>query len=131
VRSIDREHAMVLCRQFALGMLVLSVTCLVANLTSFRIAPGEAVADRLADHLIGRLSAIGYLAQLGTGLWLSMSLLFDIVRGRKAAAVLWVASLCLYLAPLPSLTADLALAPALLVLAACLGLLGHKLLETP
>lgn len=45
-------------------------------------SPGEAIADRLADHLIGRLSAVGYFAQLGTGLWLAVTLIFDIGSGR-------------------------------------------------
>ena len=129
MRSIHQDDHVTPTRQFALGVLVLGVTCLLSNLASFRISPGEAIADRLADHLIGGLSAVGYFAQLFTGIWLAVPLIFDIGIGRRWAPLLWAVALCLFLAPLPSLTTDLALAPASLAGAGLLTVLGRALLE--
>ena len=127
MHTVDEESVTPL-RQFALGALVLGVTVLLSNLASFYVSPGAAIVDRLADHQIARLSAVGYFAQLGAGVWLAAALIFDLARGRRWALVLWLVALCLYLAPLPPLTADLALAPSLLVVGGAIAFLGRTLL---
>lgn len=129
MRTTDQDDVVTSTRQFAFGVLVLGITCLLSNLASFRVSPGEAIADRLADPLLGRLNAVGYFAQLGTGLWLAVTLVFDVVVGRRWALACWAVALCLFLAPLPPLTTDLALAPASLVGAALLAVLVRGLLD--
>ena len=129
MRTTDLDDVVTPTRQFAFGVLVLGLTVLLSNLASFRISPGEAIADRMADHLIGHLNAIGYFAQLGTGLWLALTLIFDVVVGRRWALACWAVALCLFLAPLPPLATDLALAPASLVGAALLTVLVRGLLD--
>jgi len=129
VRTTDLEDAVTPTRQFAFGVLVLALTCLLSNLASFRVSPGEAIADRMADPLLGRLNAVGYFAQLGAGLWLAVALIFDVPVGKRWALACWTVALCLFLAPLPPLATDLALAPASLVGAALLTVLVRGLLD--
>jgi hypothetical protein len=129
VRATEQDDLVTPTRQFAFGVLVLGITCLLSNLASFRISPGEAIADRMADPLIGHLNAVGYFAQLGAGLWLAVTLIFDIGVARRWAVAAWAVALCLFLVPLPPLTADLALAPASLVGAGLLTVLGRALLD--
>lgn len=100
---------------FGLGLLVLALTVLFSNLPSMAISPGEAILDRLADATISRLHAIGYPAQLASGLWLSFGLLFAPGRGTRLAFAVWVVAVCLFLSPLPALDADPALIPALVL----------------
>ena len=128
MRSVEEEGPTPL-RQLALGALVLGVTALLANVASFHASPGAAIADRLAVPLVARLSAVGYFAQLAAGVWLSLALILDVAAGRRWAPVVWLAAVCLYCAPLPSLTADPALIPALLAVGGAIGALGHTLLR--
>lgn len=115
-------------RAASLGALVLGATVLLSNLRSLGISPGEAILDRLAVHVIAQATTVGFFAQLATGIWLSLALLLDVRRGRRLAAVLWVVSVALYLAPLPPLAADLALGPASMTVAAAFALLARALL---
>jgi hypothetical protein len=115
---------------FVLGLLVLGLTVLFSNLPSMPIRPGEAILDRLADHTVNRLPAIGYPAQLASGLWLSFGLLFAPRHGTRLAFAVWLVAVCLFLAPVPTLGADPALVPALVVGAALLALVVRLLDRT-
>jgi hypothetical protein len=54
---------------------------------------------------------------MAIGLWLSVSLVFEVARWRRVAAFLWPFTLALYFAPVPTARQDIALAPALVVAA--------------
>jgi hypothetical protein len=116
-------------RRAALGLLVLLLTSLFSNAGSLPIVPGDAFDMRLASHLVRELGGIGYFAQLATGIWLALSLIFQPRRGTRLAFGAWLVALCLWSAPVPTLLADLALAPALLAGAALLALLTRALEE--
>ncbi|MGD0483605.1 MAG: hypothetical protein ABSB58_03010 [Gemmatimonadales bacterium] len=118
----DRGH-----RGAALGFLVLLLTSLLSNAGSLPIVPGDAFDQRLASHLVRELGGVGYFGQLGAGVWLALALIFDARRGTRFAFGAWLVALCLYSAPVPTLFADLALAPALLVAAGLLALLTRAL----
>ena len=114
-------------RRAALGLLVLALTSLFSNAGSLPIVPGDAFDQRLASALVRELAAAGYFAQLATGIWLAVALIFDARRGTRLAFGAWLLALCLYSAPVPTLFADLALAPALLTGAVLLALLTRAL----
>lgn len=129
MRATDHDDSVTPTRQLALGLVVLALTCLLSNLGSFRISPGEAIEDRLAIEAFANLSAVGYFGQLGAGVWLAVALILEFRRGARWALALWGIALCLFLSPLPGLTADLALGPSLVTIGVLLGLLGRALLE--
>jgi hypothetical protein len=118
------DHA---TRRAALGFLVLLLTALFSNAGSLPIVPGDAFDERLASHLVRELGGVGYFAQLATGVWLALSLIFQPRRGTRLAFGAWLVALCLYSAPVPTLFADLALAPALLTGAVLLAMLTRAL----
>jgi hypothetical protein len=114
-------------RRAMLGFLVLALTCLLANAGSLPIVPGDAFDERLASPLVREVGGAGYFAQLATGIWLALALIFHSRRGTRLAFGAWLVALCLYAAPVPTLFADLALAPALLTGAGLLALLTRAL----
>jgi hypothetical protein len=114
-------------RRALLGAVVLLLTCLFSNLGSLPITPGDAFDQRAAILAVRELGAVGYFAQLATGVWLALALIFDLRRGARFAFGAWLVALGLFSAPLPALGADLALAPALLTAAALLALLTRAL----
>ena len=129
MHATDRDEPVTPVRQLALGLLVLALTCLLSNLGSFRISPGAAIEERLANVALARLSTVGYFGQLGAGVWLAVALVLEFRRGARWALALWGVALCLFLSPLPGLSADLALGPSLVTLGVLLGLLGRALIE--
>ena len=110
-----------------LGVLVLALTSLLSNAGSLPIVPGDAFDQRLASHLVRELGGVGYFAQLATGVWLALALIFHARCGTRVAVGAWLVALCLYSAPVPQLFADLALTPALLTGAFLLALLARAL----
>ena len=110
-----------------LGAVVLVLTCFFSNLASLHLAPGDAFAQRAAFRLVRELGGVGYFAQMATGIWLSLALIFDLARGARFAFVAWLAALVLFCVPVPTLWADVALAPAMLLAAAFLAYLSRAL----
>jgi hypothetical protein len=123
----DHEAARRPDRRALLGALVLLLTCLFSNLGSLPIVAGDAFDQRAASHLVRELGAAGYVGQLATGVWLAVSLIFDLRRGARLAFGAWLVALCLFAVPVPTPGADLALAPALLSGAVVLALLTRAL----
>jgi hypothetical protein len=123
----DHEAARRPDRRALLGALVLLLTCLFSNLGSLPIVAGDAFDQRAASHLVRELGAVGYVGQLATGVWLAVSLIFDLRRGARLAFGAWLVALCLFAVPVPTPGADLALAPALLSGAVVLALLTRAL----
>lgn len=110
-----------------LGLGVLALTVAFSNVPELVRHP-EAVFDvPRAGAQVLRLQVLGYALQMAIGIWLSVSLILDIARWRRAAAILWPFALVLYFAPLPTARDDIALAPALFVGALLLGALGWEL----
>ena len=97
----DQEQSDVTLRA-VLGLCVLALAICCANITALPI-DSEAFTSRLADPTIRHAFTVGYVAQIGTGVWLALLLLLDIRRSLRLALVLWLAALCLFLAPVPTL----------------------------
>jgi hypothetical protein len=116
-------------RRAALGFLVLALTSLLSNAGSIPFVPGDAFDQRLAIPLVREVGGAGYFAQLAGGIWLALALIFGARRGSRLPLGAWLLALCLYSAPVPTLFADLALAPALLAGAGLLALLARALEE--
>jgi hypothetical protein len=116
-------------RRALLGAVVLLLTCLFSNVGSLPIVAGDAFDQRAASHLVRELGTAGYFGQLATGVWLAVSLIFDARHAARLAFGAWLVALCLFSVPVPTLGADLALAPALLTGAFLLALLTRALQE--
>ena len=112
--------------RYLLGFFILTLTVVFSNVFWLVEHPERVfpVSPPSAGSL--RLELAGYVLQMAIGLWLSVSLVFDVTRWRRAAVVLWPLTLALYLAPLPTARQELSLAPALLVA----GLLFWELART-
>lgn len=106
-------------RRYVLGLGVLLLTVLLANVFGFLEHP-EKVFDVVRNTpLENRLHLIGFVGQIVTGCWLGVSLVFDIRPGRRVAALAWLASVALFFVPMPSAREDGWLAPII-----CAGVAG-------
>ena len=103
--------------RYVLGFFVLALTVVFSNFFWLVEHPERVfpVSPPSASSL--RLELAGYVLQMAIGLWLSVSLVFDVARWRRVAVLLWPLTLMLYLAPLPTARQDLSLAPALVIIA--------------
>lgn len=89
----------------ALGFVVLGVAIGCANVVSLPIDTTP-YTERLSDESIRSLFTAGFVTQLGTGVWLALSLLLDVRRGLRVALIAWFGSLSLYITPVPTLLQD-------------------------
>lgn len=102
-----------------LGLFVLAIAIACANISALPIDQ-QPFVERLADETVRRLFTAGYFVQIGAGIWLALSLLLDVRRAIRPALLVWLAALCLFLAPVPTvreapLIAALPLASVLMV----------------
>jgi len=112
--------------RYVLGFFVLALTVVFSNFFWLVEHPDRIFPVSPPSAASLRLELAGYVLQAAIGLWLSVALVFDVVRWRRAAVLLWPLTLTLYLAPLPTARQELSLAPALLVA----GLLFWELART-
>lgn len=108
-----------------LGFVVLGVSIACANIVSLPIDT-EPYSVRLADASIRQLFTAGFVTQLVTGIWLSMSLLLD-ARYLRFPLIGWFVSLSLYLTPVPTLLQDPAAALLPVSVVALVALVGWAL----
>jgi len=99
-------------RRFLVGIGILALTCFLSNTFGFLDHPERVFDVQRNSALVERLHLAGFAGQLVTGLWLGVALVFEIAPGRRCCLVLWLASVGLFLAPLPSGREDWWLAPA-------------------
>ena len=113
--------------RYLLGFGILALTVFFSNVFWLVEHPERFLDVARPSGAVLRLELAGYLLQMVVGLWLSVSLVFDLARWRRAAAVLWPLTLTLYFAPVPTARQDLSLAPALLIAALLLWELSRTL----
>jgi hypothetical protein len=113
--------------RYLLGFGILALTVVFSNIPQLIQHPERFLDVARPTSLALRLQALGYVLQMAVGTWLSLSLIFEIAPARRVAVFLWPCALALYLAPLPDVREDLALAPALLAGAAALAALSFAL----
>jgi hypothetical protein len=113
--------------RYLLGFGILALTVVFSNV--FRVVEHPEWFFRVSrpGTTLLRLELAGYVLQMLVGLWLSVSLVFDVARWRRVAVFLWPLSLTLYFAPLPTARQDVTLAPALVVAALLLWELSRTL----
>jgi hypothetical protein len=103
--------------RYLLGFGILGLTVVFSNVFWLVEHPESYFAVSHPSATLLRLELAGYVLQMVIGLWLAISLVFDVARWRRVAVVLWPLTLVLYFAPLPTARQDLSLAPALVVAA--------------
>ena len=113
--------------RYLLGFGILGLTVVFSNVFWLVEHPERFFGVSHPGATLLRLELAGYVLQLVVGLWLSISLVFDVARWRRVAAFLWPFTLALYFAPLPTARQDVSLAPALLVAALLLWELSRTL----
>jgi dipeptide/tripeptide permease len=101
--------------RYLLGFGILALTVLFSNVFWVVEHPQWFFAVGRPSAALLRLELAGYVLQGVVGLWLAVSLVFDVARWRRFAVFLWPLTLVLYFAPLPTARQDLTLAPALLI----------------
>lgn len=101
--------------RYVLGMGILALTVLFSNGFWVVEHPQWFFAVRAPSAGLLRLELWGFVLQGVVGLWLAITLVFEIRRWRRAAAFLWPLTLALYFAPLPTARDVVTLAPALAV----------------
>lgn len=111
----DHEYGRV--GRYFLGLGILALTVLFSN--AFRLVehPEWFFGVSRPGATLLRMELWGYVLQMAIGLWLAISLVFEVARWRRVAAFLWPLTLVLYFAPLPTARQVVTLAPALLVAA--------------
>lgn len=108
-----------------LGFVVLGMSIVCANVVSLPIDT-EPYTVRLEDASVRQLFTAGFITQLVTGIWLSLSLLLD-ARFLRFPLIGWFVSLTLYLAPVPTLLQDPAAALLPIAVVAVVALVGWAL----
>jgi len=103
--------------RYLLGFGILGLTVVFSNVFWLVEHPESYFAVSRPSATLLRMELAGYVLQMAIGLWLGISLVFDVARWRRVAAFLWPLTLALYFAPVPTARQDLSLAPALLVAA--------------
>ena len=103
--------------RYLLGLGILALTVIFSNVFWLVEHPEWFFAVSRPSAPLLKLELAGYVLQMGIGLWLAISLVFDVVRWRRVAVVVWPLTLALYFAPLPTARQDLSLAPALFIAA--------------
>ncbi len=98
-----------------LGMGILALTVLFSNVFWVVEHPQWFFGVRAPSAGVLKLELAGFVLQGVVGLWLAITLVFEIRRWRRAAAFLWPLTLALYFAPLPTARDVVTLAPALAV----------------
>lgn len=102
-----------------LGLFVLAIAIACANIGALPIDQ-QPFMDRLSDETVRRVFTTGYFAQIVAGISLALALLLDVRPAIRPALLVWLAALCLFLAPAPTvreapLVAALPLASVLMV----------------
>lgn len=116
-------------RRYSTGLVVLLITVFLSNVFGFLRHP-EQVFDVLRNSpLESGLHVAGFVGQLVTGLWLGVSLVFDVRRGQRLAAAGWLLSVVLFFVPMPSAGDDLWLTPVLMVLVTAVAWVSRALAE--
>jgi hypothetical protein len=113
-----------------LGLGILAVTVMLSNFPQLVQHPERYFDVPRPGDLARTLQTAGYALQIGIGLWLGLSLVFDVRRWRRVAVLLWPVTVALYFVPLPNARQDIALAPALFVGALALASLTWALDRT-
>ena len=113
--------------RYLLGFGILVLTVAFSNVPQLIQHPERFFDVARPTSAVLRLQALGYVLQMAIGIWLSLSLIFELRRLRRVAVFLWPCAVALSLAPLPGVRDDLALAPALFVGAAALAALSWTL----
>jgi len=113
--------------RYLLGLGILALTVVFSNVFWLVEHPDRIFGVGRPGAALLRLELAGYVLQIVVGLWLGLSLVFDVPRGRRVAVFLWPLTLALYLAPLPTARQDLSLAPALVIAALLFWELAHTL----
>jgi hypothetical protein len=103
--------------RYLLGFGILGLTVLLSNVPYLIEHPEAVFGVSRPSATVLKLGLAGYLLQMAIGLWLSVSLVFEVARWRRVAAFLWPFTLALYFAPVPTARQDVSLAPALVVAA--------------
>lgn len=100
-----------------LSLPVLAVAIMVANVASLPLDLTP-YAQRMRSDVVRQLFTLGYIAQLFSGAWLGVALFLDLPRAARVAMQAWLLSLCLVLAPVPTLRENVnaALVPLAVVL---------------
>ena len=101
--------------RYLLGLGILALTVVFSNVFWLVEHPERYFPVVRPGASLLRLELAGYVLQMAVGLWLGISLVFDVARWRRVAVVLWPLALALYFAPVPTAQQVLTLAPALLV----------------
>ncbi len=101
--------------RYVLGMGILALTVLFSN--GFRVVEHPQWFFGVHAPSAGalKLELAGFVLQGVVGLWLAITLVFEIRLWRRAAAFFWPLTLALYFAPLPTARDVVTLAPALAV----------------
>ena len=102
-----------LLRRSYLGLLVLTITVFLSNSLGFLAHPERVFDVYRNSALIDRLHIVGFFGQLVLGSWLGVSLVLDIVPGRRTVLWLWLGAIALYFAPMPTARDDVWLTPLL------------------
>jgi hypothetical protein len=113
--------------RYLLGFGILALTVVFSNTFWLVEHPERFFAVSRPSAAMLRLELAGYVLQMAIGLWLSVSLVFDVARWRRVAVFLWPLTLVLYFAPLPTARQDFSLAPALVIAALLFWQLSHTL----